>query len=178
VRDGHDLGAVHVRGVHQLPARVQQALLGQPFDRAQPGGRQAVAHLGHLLGHMDVDRPAEALGQHAQPVDRFGPRRTQRMDRDAGIQPRVGVALHGLRGGPDVVGIEVEACLVRPQRGLREARALVQHRQQRQPDAHLGRGFDQRMDHRVPVGVGLAIRLVLHVVELADLGVAAAQQLA
>ena len=83
-----------------------------------------------------------------------------------------------LMGAPDAVRVEVEAALVLAQRGLREAGALVEHRQQRQADARVLGGGLQRVAHRERVGVRRAVGLVLQVVELADVGVAAGQQLA
>ena len=83
-----DLAGVAVGGVDELPARIEQALARQPFDRPRAGGGEAVAHLRRLLGDVDVDRPGEALGQPAQLGDRLGAGGAQRMDRQAGAEQR------------------------------------------------------------------------------------------
>ena len=54
-RHGFDLGGFAVRGMHQLPARIQRHGLRQPLHGAMAGVGQAVAHLLHLLGNVDVN---------------------------------------------------------------------------------------------------------------------------
>ena len=207
---GVDLGRHRVGGMHQLPARVQQALAGQPFDRALAGACQAVVHLGRLLGRMDVDRALKARSQVTQLVDGLGRRRAQRVDHQAGVQRgragggcgpsggwdggvgRVGGVgacpgypgcLRGrplgdaLRGRPHAGRAGGKAPLVVVQRGLGKAGALVQRGHQRQADAHLLRCVGQCPGHGLGIGIGLAAGLVVQVVKLANLGVAAPQQL-
>jgi hypothetical protein len=53
------------------------------------------------------------------------------------------------------------------QRFIAKSAALVQRRQQGQPDPDLGRRRDQRLRHRVAGRVALAAGLVMHVMELA-----------
>jgi hypothetical protein len=74
-------------------------------------------------------------------------------------------------------GIGGKAALVVTQCGLREPCAFIEHGQQRQTDAG-GRGrVGQRPGQRARVGIGRAVAVVLQIVKLADLRVAAAQQL-
>ena len=74
--------------------------------------------------------------------------------------------------------VEGEAALLGPQRAAVEAAALVEHRQDREADAGVGGGVGERPRERERiVGVGRAVLAVLQVMELADLRVAAAQQL-
>ena len=174
---GGDLRRLGVRGVHELPAGVEQALAGQPFDRARARQGHAVVDLGHLLGHVDVHRPRVTLQGLGQGVQRGRRRGAQRVDGHARVHP-------WQRPGPDAVAqaqharhVGGEAALVGSQLRLREAGALVQHRQQCQADAGGLRGLRQRAAHGQLVGVGGAIGLVVQVVELADLRVAAGQQL-
>ena len=96
------------------------------------------------------------------------------MDRDAGVDERpTDRALQRQHVGD----AGREAALVGAQLRRREAGALVQHRQQRQADAGLRGRVGERLRHRRRIGVAAAVVVVLQVVELADLGVAAGEQL-
>src|SRR5690606_33240791 len=63
------------------------------------------------------------------------------------------------------------------QRTAVETAAHVQHRQQRDADAGVGRGAQQRARHRRRILVAAATRRVVQVVELADAGVAGLEHL-
>ena len=76
-----DLVGSRMRGVHELPARVEPGVLCQPLDRPHAGGGQAIVDLGGLFGDVDVDRPGARAFGHAR--HRLRPRRPQRMDRHA-----------------------------------------------------------------------------------------------
>jgi hypothetical protein len=164
-------------GVHQVPAAVELHVLRQPVDRPPAGGGQAIVDLGGLLGDVDVDRAVVAGQRLGQLRDRRRPRGAQRMDGHAGRHQRLARSQHALAQRQHVGCRGGKAALVVAQRRLLEAGALVQHRQQRQADAGVGRGLHQCLAHRQPVGIGLAIGLLVQVVEFTHLGVAALQQL-
>ena len=126
---------------------------------------------------MDVDGAAQIGRQLLQQVHRGRPGRAQRMHGHAGRQRAVGLLLHRLVQGHHILGMALEGLLVRPQGRLMEARPLVQHRQQGQADADFGRRVDQRLGHGHRVITGPCSGGMAQVMELADFGVAAAQQL-
>ncbi len=103
--------------------------------------------------------------------------RAQRMRRQA--QPRLAVALRGQ--APEQrehgAGLMQEAALIGHRGLVAEAGRLVQHRQQRDADAGGLRGAQQAQRHLGRVGVRLAVRVVMHVMEFANAGVARAQHL-
>ena len=100
------------------------------------------------------------------------------MDRETGADPRPARRLDAPAGVPGCLGIEREAALLGAQRRSVETGALVKDRQQCQADAGVGGGVGERPGQRERiVRVGAAVGTVLQVVELADLRVAAAQQL-
>ncbi len=160
-------------GVHQLPARVHAGVAQQPFDRPRAGGGEAVAHLGQLLGDVDVQRAVAAVGQCAQ---RLRPHRAQRMQRRAAGQQRPAGSAHGTLQRHHLVHRGAEAALALAQRTAVESAGHVQRRQQAEPDPGLQRRRDQRVAHRARRRVGAPVRLVVQVVELADRGVAMQQQ--
>ena len=99
------------------------------------------------------------------------------MDRDAGVEMAAAALHRRALHRDDVGGRRREASLVVAQRGLRKPGAFVEHRQQRQAEpGGLGR-IRKRPRQRHRIGVARAVEVVLQIVELADLGVAAAQQL-
>jgi hypothetical protein len=121
--------------MHQLPACVQQASRAS-HSIGRGRWRQAVVDLGGLLGHVDVDRHvAQAVGQ---PRDRGRCGGAQRVDRHAGVQQRPAAALQPVVQRQHRIRVGGKAALVLAQRRLREAGALVQHRQHRQADAGVG----------------------------------------
>lgn len=142
-------------------------MAGQPFKWAAAGGLQAVVHLGGLLGHVNVD------GYIAEIVGEFGnglwPRRAQGVNRHTGIDQRPPRRRHALVQRAHRCRIRGKAALLRAQLGLRETRAFVQHGQHGQADAYLCRRIGQGPAQRQRVSIGLAVVLVLKVVELADL---------
>jgi hypothetical protein len=174
------LGVVHVRRVDQAPARIDRRVIEQPFDRAQAAPLDAVVDFLGLLGDVDVDRCRavdgfEAGDGVAQPFRRHC---AQRMRRHA--QPRVLRIAHGLQRFEQAqhrLGRAHEAALALVGRLVAEAAGLVEHRQQREADAGLLRGTQQCEAQRRVVGVGTAVRIVVHVLELADAGVAGFEHL-
>ena len=118
----------------------------QPFDRPLAGGLQAVVDLGGLLGHVDVDRHvAQAFDQ----LPRSTPARAARSEWMATPAFSSGRPLPRQRAlqRQHRRGVGGKAALVVAQRRLREAGALVQHRQHRQADAGIGRRVGQRPRH-------------------------------
>ncbi len=105
--------------------------------------------------------------------------RAQRVQRDAGRDPAALAGLpHGfLRDAQHGIGRRPEAPLVFPQAGRAESRAHVQGGQQRQADAHPLRRAHQCQGHFAGLGIGPALRVVVQIVEFADLRVARPQQL-
>ncbi len=172
-----DLVRRGVRGMHQLPAGAQRDVLRQPLDRALPGGGHAIVDLGRLFGDVDVDRAIVAGAARHQFGNRPRGGGTQRVDRHAGADARQPQRPHAVAPTDHVCHRRGESPLIVAQRRLRETRALVQHRQQRQSDAGARGRAHQRVAHRQRVGVACAVARVVQVVELAHLRVAAAQQL-
>ena len=138
---------------------------------------QAVVHLLGLLGYVNVHRQARALCISGQLVQRGRCDGAQRMQGHADVNARVvgRLALHrfddagnGIRGGR-------KAALVLAQAGGGEARAHVEGGQQGQADTGGLGGTHQGQGHFCRVGIGCAARVIVQVVEFADLGVAALQ---
>ena len=101
----------------------------------------------------------------------------QRMHHQAGIEPRAPTLGYVLRGCPHAVGGGGKAALVVAQGWLLKAGTFVQGGHQRHADTRGLRRIGQGPAEGQRIGIGLAIGRVLQVVELADLGVAALQQL-
>ena len=175
-RHRFDLCRLAVRGMHQLPALVQQLFACEPGDRPHAGGRDAVVDFGALLGDMQMERPVEVVCQSPQRVDSLRCCSAQRVDGQACVEQRPGAGGDLAGRCPHALRAQCKAPLVLAQRGLAKAGALVEHRHQRQPQARVLRRIGQRPTHGQRVGIGAAIDVVLQVVELADLGVAALQQ--
>ena len=178
--DGIDFMWHGVRGMHQLPARVQRQFLGQPLDGPRAGAGHTVVDLGHLLGDVDVDGRTVALQRAGQFMQRSGPRGAQGMHGHAGLHARELPAPDVVAQAQHAVDGSREAALLVAQCGLLKAGAFVQYRQQRQAHAHGGGGLRQGAAHGQRVGamavVGPAVGRVVQVVEFADLRVAAGQQ--
>ena len=131
----------------------------------------------HLLGHVDVDGHVGITHLGEQGVYGFGRGRAQRVDGQARIHQRAATGLYrGLQPG-NQVGCAGKAALVWPQRGLGKAGALVQHGQHGQAQACVGGCIGHGPGHGGFVRIGLAVGLVVQVVELAHLCVAALQLL-
>ena len=77
-----------------------------------------------------------------------------------------------------VVKSVAETALAVMQRPAVETAGLVKHRQQGQPDAGIFGGADDGLRHFRWVGIGATIRLVVQVMELADLAVTGFQHFA
>ncbi|MND60937.1 hypothetical protein D3C80_521780 [compost metagenome] len=164
--------------MHQAPARVHVHVLVQPLQRAQAAPGQAVVDFFLLLGDMDMYRALLVAGcQHFG--DLPGRNRAQRMEaqtqllRGLGGQQRgqLRLQLQVLFGGVDeaplpvIRGLAAEACVA------------VQHRQQGQANAAVGRGRADAAGQLGRVGVGLAGLVVVHVVEFGHRGVAGLEHL-
>ena len=106
-----------------------------------------------------------------------GCRCPQRVDGNAGIYQRALRTGYGLLQFGNPAGGGGKAPLIRAQLRLAEPGALVQHRQQRQPQPRSRSAIGHGPGHAGRVAVGSAVRLVVQVVEFADLGVAALQHL-
>ena len=146
--------------------------------RARARGGEAVVDLGGLLGDVDVDRAGVALQSRAQRVDRRRRRGAQRMDRHAGLHVRQRPARARRRAAPAPLDTSVakrrwsgRSCgCVKPARSYSTGSSVR--------PMPVGRGgVGQRAAHGQRVGVGAALGVVVQVVELADLRIAAAQQL-
>ena len=162
--------------MHQLPARIQ-AVIGQEVQRPLAGGGEAVVHLLHLLGDVDVDGDVGIADQGLDLTHVLGVGRPQRVQRHARPHQRQARRVDALASVPHPGRIGAETPLRLAQLGLGEARVGVEHRQQREADSHLLRRLGEREGHRQLVLVGRAVLAVVQVVELADLRVAAGQQL-
>ena len=99
------------------------------------------------------------------------------MQREPGIDPGGVEAVDALDQIGDLLRRRREAALVVAQRLAAKARMHIQRGQQRQPDAGALRGAHQGQRHLGRIGIGAAGRVVVHVMEFADLGVAGLQQL-
>ena len=153
-------------------------MVEQPFDGALAGVNQAVVHLLCLLGDVDVHGQAGAVRIGRQFLQRRWTDRAQRVDGHTHVDARVArrVALHVFDDANDAVGCGGKAALVVAQAALRKPGTHVQRGQQRQAHAGaLGRAH-QRQRHLGRFGIGRAGNGVVQVMELADLGVAAAEQ--
>ena len=126
---------------------------------------------------MSVARLRQALRALEDFAHRGGRHRAQRMQRDADAHQRRFEHAKALDQSQVAVDAMLEAPLPLRQSASVESTGHVQHRQQGQADACFLRGFHQRERHRRRIGVGAPIRLVVQIVELADLGVAGFEHL-
>ena len=180
-RDGVDLVRRRVRRVHQLPARVERAF-------ARPAIRSAARRW--RRGSRRPRRSARRRGCGSAPAIAVGERRQRRDRRRRSPRAANGSRRRRRRSGrprarmPSRSASTSSAARRRKRRwssrsaGCGEAGALVQHRQQRQADAGVVRRH-RRAPTTSPAGRRSALPsgVVVQVVELADLRVAAAQQL-
>ena len=174
--NGIDFSRQRVRGVHQLPARVQRQFARQPFDGPRAGGGQAVVHLGGLFGNVDVDGAWVVRHGPHQRVQRLGRHGAQRVHGHPRVHQWRSQRPHAVAQGQHLGEVGCKPPLVAAQRGLVEAGALVEHRQQRQPDAGGGGGINQCAAHGQRVGIRRAGLAVVQVVEFTHLRIAATQQ--
>ena len=174
-------GALRMRRVDELPARVEPALASQPLDRPRAGGGEAVVDLAGLLGDVDVDRPGEAVGERcAARRDRVRARA-----RAASGSPGRRRAAAGRGARSRCAAADTSPPAKRGSAaGRRAARRLRRSRRARRaPAASSGRCRRRRRRRPAPTTspAGRHARCrrgrVLQVVELAHLRVAAAQQL-
>ena len=171
---------IHVGRMHQAPARIDRCLVEQPRDRALAAPGAAVIDLLRLLGNVDVNRRrrvdrGQARERIAQGRGRHGAQRVRRQ-----AEPRalgLGERLQALQQAEHRVGRADEAALAFVRRQAAEAAGLIEHRQQRKPDAGAPGRPQQRQRQRRVVGIRPAIGGVVQVVELADGGVAGFQHL-
>ena len=128
--------------------------------------------LGGLLAEVHVEWPPAGGPGHGG--ERLLRHRPHRVRRHPDPHPLSGTEILGpLRPGVGVVVGEPLLHLVERQVTVgAQTAGEVAGVQQGQPDAGVGRGLDQRMAHRVGVGVAPASAIVVQVVELPDRGVA------
>jgi hypothetical protein len=153
------LRGVRMGGVHQAPVGPELDRLGQQVHGPAPGGGQAGRHLRGLLGDVDMHRAVRAqqlaraerhVGEHA------GGHGAQRVRGHAGAV--VGVHRHQRQ---EVFHVAVQEARLPRARGRIEAAALVEHRDERQADAGVGRGANHRLDElRRALAVGASMQVV------------------
>ncbi len=179
VRQAPTLVPVQMGRVHQAPARVDRRMVQQPVHRPRAAPRQAFVDLALLLGDMDVHRRGRV--HRMQPGHRgtqaVGRHRAQRVWRETKPRRSRASRCQPLQQRQHRVGLVQEAALFGQRRLGAEARALVQHRQQRDADARALRGAQQAQRHLGRIGVRRAVGLVMDIVEFADAGIAGAQHL-
>ena len=164
-------------GVDEAPASVEIGVLQQPFDRPSTGPGQAVVHLAHLLGDVNMDRPvAGERHERGQLLRRDGAQAVRR-------HPEIGVVeLGGERAGAlehagEQIEVGNETPLLRLRRRACEAGMGVQYREQRQPNAGRVAGGANPRGHLGRIGIGRSVQVMVQVVELADAGEARLQHL-
>ena len=152
-------------------------VIEQPAHRARAAESDALVDFGGLLGDVDVPWHV-AAGSAAASV---APSR--RATPHAGYGKPCRRAAFAFFDTQDFQqsqkGIDLmpEPRLPLRQRAPVESAAHVQHRQQGQSDPGFARCGNDRPRHRCRIGIRPAVRGVMQVVELADLGVAGAQHL-
>ena len=165
-------------GVHQAPALVDIDVFIQPLQwpAATPG--QAVVDFLLLFGNVDMHRAGLVAGSHdlgdllrgdrAQGV-KAQPQALRRLLGEQRRQLRVQVQV--------LLGAVDEATLPVIGRLPAETRVAVQHRQQGQADAGVGGGLADAQRQFGRVGIGLALGVMVHVMEFGHRGVAGLEHL-
>ena len=159
-------GRRHVSGVDRRPAAGEIEFPHQHFDGAEATECEAILHLLHLLGNMDVDRGLGRQGcnDFTKQVWRDGP---ERMGGDAGTRQRSLLyrqAVHDLQESFRIID---EAALSCDRRLTPETAEGIERRQDGDGNA---RSFGRRQaaeTHLSGIGIGRAIRLVVEVLKLA-----------
>ncbi len=154
--------------VHGGGARPEHAVVGEQPGRGDAVRGQAGVVLGGLLGEVDVQRRPAHRGpvrDGAQLVGRDGPHRVH-----GGAGPGVLARLQLRRAGRPGVRVAVAEPQLRPGRLGAEAGREVAGVEQGDPDTGPGGGLDQRLAHRVRVGVADPAGRVVEVVELPHRG--------
>ena len=158
-----------LRRVHRRRRGAEQPVLGEQGRRAC--ARRTARHgrvLGRLFGQVDVQRPAAP--RRPGPCEVAARHRTHRVHGHADAHA-VGRGQRRDPVGPGVarpVGEPPLHVLERAVAAAVQSAGQVAGVEQGQPDAGGARGRPQRLAHRVGVGVGVAARRVVQVVELAD----------
>ena len=165
--------------MHQRPIAVDRLTVQQMSHRPRAVRGKTILDLGNLLGNMQMDRPRAAQrrqrGKHD--IYAFHRYRTQAVEAHADAQPLRFLRTQRVDQSQIGIGVVRETLLALVQRAAIESTALVKHRQQRQADAGITGGGDDGARHRRRIVVGTAVRLVMHVVELADRRVTGHQHL-
>ena len=176
---GHDLSpqlrfwlfVVGVGGVDQAPVFVDLDGIHQKLDRPPAVRGEAILDLAGLFADMDVGRlAAPGRGGPFEIVEGEGAQRV-RCDADAAAgrpgfhQARIGIA------------VVEEAALGRRRRLSTKAALPIEHRQQRQADAHVGGGRNDALGHLGYIVVRPPVGLVMQVVELGRPGEARLEHL-
>ena len=158
-----DLPGSHVGGVDQAPAPVHRRVVQQPFHRAGAAPGQAILHLAHLLGRMDVDRTLGLHGANGQQFLRRDGAQAVRGDADGhAVQ-----APRRLQQAGEAVQAGDESALAGGGRHAAEPAMGVKHGEQREPDARGLGGCGDAAAEFGRVGVRAPPRVVVQVVELA-----------
>jgi hypothetical protein len=143
-----------MRGMDKTPAAIDRGMVQQPAHRPRTAPRQAILHLAHLFGDMDMDR--SILRQRQDFRQFIGFHRTQAVRRDA--DHRIGKAGKGgaacRRQPSEAVRAMEETALRRAGRLPAETAVRIEHRQQRQSDARRGSGSGKARGHFAGIGIG------------------------
>lgn len=160
----------------QAPVGADRGIGEKPLDGPRAGLGEAVVDLLRLLGDVDVDGAAGTGGGEVRELLRGDG--AERMGGDADAVLRAGdegvAALHQPGIAVEVVQ---EPALAGAGGGGAEAAVGIEDRQVGEGDAGRLRGGGDPARHLAEVGVGLAVGVVVEVVELADAGIARLQHL-
>ena len=146
-------------------------------DRAPARPGHAILDFLHLLGGMDVNRPAFGERNDRREFVRCHGAQAVRRDADIGAgQARDGLARGGHQFG-ELIDRADEAALAVMRRGAAEGAVRIETRQQRQADAGGFGSLRNARRHLGGVGVGRAVAIMMQIMEFADAGKPALQHL-
>ncbi len=163
--------------VDQAPATVSPRFVQQPFHRPAARPRQAVIHLPHLLGGMDVHRRLGRQPGHDRQLLRRHSAQGVRRDPDHRVRQACASLAGRLVQPRKAVGIVDESALARAGRGAAEAAVGIEHRQQGQADTRRRRRRGNAPRQFGRIGVRPPIRVMVQIVKLADPSEAGLQHL-
>ena len=166
---------VHVRGVYEAPVVTQLEILEQPAHRAPAVGGVTLINFAALLGHVDVHGYPRAGGSGNLP-QRFLRNGPETVCPDADHDVVRAVRPDALEVRQEILDRHRETRLPRGRLRILEAGTLVMHWHISQPDAAVGGGGRDRLEHRV---VGIATcRIAMQVMEFGNRREASAEHLA
>ena len=165
-------------GMHQRPARIHRGVIQQPLHRTRTANGFAFAYFRHLFGDVDVDRQVTPLHKRHQRIQGVGRHRAQTVQGHADFEQMAFLCPQRFKQFQVVVKRMTETALPGMQRPAVESAGLVKHGQQGQPDAGIFGGADDGLRHFRRVGIGAAIRLMMQIMEFADLAVTGFQHFA